>query len=650
MSRKGRTRPRHRLRSSHPPGPAALPGRAQAGLRSSQRAQPGRRLRTRTKTVPPVSRPQRLRALFFVISATFRADPWRAGLSCLLVPVMGLAAAATGLWLKLLVDGVTAKRPALALAAVGALAATRALGQVLKVVLAKVRFRLQEATSLRLERRLVELAASLPGLEHHERPEFLDRLEHLRAQRGSVSQAVAAILMTGQVLAAAAGTAILLASIHPGLLLLPLLGLPSLATSGRSASILDTTGRRNAQQSRLASHYLKLATTLGPAKEIRLFGLGDEIRRRQRALLTSVGRAEVGAATRCVAWEAAGTLVFLAGYVGAIAFVLRHALIGMATPGDIFLLLELADQVSGQVTGVSQTTGWLQRVLLVAGHFLWLEDHAKASRPRRPDRPATPAPQRLRQGIALHGVSFRYPGTEREVLHDVSLLFPAGSVVALVGENGAGKSTLVKLLCGFYTPSTGSVKVDGVDLGEIDASDWRERTSGAFQDYTKFEFTAGQTVGIGDLPALDDERRVTRAVHRAGASAIIASLPDELGTQLGRTFSGVDLSEGQWQKLALARARMRLRPLLYVLDEPTSALDPASEHALFSGIARAARETASDGAITVLVSHRLSTVQDADIIVVLDQGRVIEVGSHSDLMADRRLYSELFTLQARAYQ
>ncbi len=638
-----------------------------------------------------LSVPQRLRALLFVMAATFRAEPWRAVLSCALVPVMGIAAAATGLWLKLIVDGIASARPSLALGAGAALAATSALGHVLKVVLAKVRFRLQESTSLLLERRLVELSASLPGLEHHERPEFLDRLEHLRAQRSSVSQVVAALLMTGQVLAAAAGSAILLVSIHPGLLLLPLLGLPSLATSARCANILDATGRRTAQQSRLASQYLKLATSLGVAKEVRLFGLQNEFRLRQRALLRSVGEAEVKAGTRCVAWEALGTLIFLAGYVGAIAFVLRHVLIGMATPGDIFLLLQLADQVSGQVTGVAQTTGWLQRVLLIAGHFLWLEDHAnrvggrswsrsgsllvkdrdesgqdrdKLAQDRRRDRsrvgrrdktengrpPERPAPRRLRHGIALNGVSFRYPGTERDVLHDIDLLLPAGSVVALVGENGAGKSTLVKLLCGFYAPSSGSVTVDGVDLTDIDPCDWRDRISGAFQDFCKFEFTARQSVGIGDLPAVDDERRVDRAIDRAGAAPVIAALPEGLGTQLGRTFSGQDLSEGQWQKLALARARMRLQPLLHLLDEPTAALDPASEHALFSSIARAARETASDGAITVLVTHRLSTVQDADMIVVLDQGRVVEVGSHADLMADRRLYSELFALQARAYQ
>ncbi|MFN2557444.1 MAG: ATP-binding cassette domain-containing protein [Nitriliruptorales bacterium] len=609
---------------------------------------------------------------------------------------MGIAAAATALWLKLIVDGITAGRPPLALGAAAALAGTSAIGHVLKVVLAKVRFRLQEATSLRLERRLVELSASLPGLEHHERPEFLDRLEHLRNQRGSVSQVVAALLMTGQVLAAAAGTAILLVSIHPGLLLLPVLGLPSLATSARSASILDATGRRTAQQSRLASQYLKLATSLGVAKELRLFGLQNEIRLRHRTLLRSVGRAEVKAGTRCVGWEALGTFVFLVGYVGAIAFVLRHVLIGMATPGDIFLLLQLADQVGGQVTGVAQTTGWLHRVLLVAGHFLWLEDQAtqvggrssharerasgteggqrqdrrrdksrvggrswlaqdrrrdrsKTER-RLPEAPAHPAPRRLRGGIALHGVSFRYPATQREVLHDVNLLLPAGGVVALVGENGAGKSTLVKLLCGFYAPTSGTITVDGIDLTEIDPGNWRDRISGAFQDFCKFEFTARQTVGIGDLPAVDDELRVDRAIDRAGAATVITALPDGLGTQLGRTFSGVDLSEGQWQKLALARARMRLQPLLYLLDEPTAALDPASEHALFSGITRAARETASDGAITVLVTHRLSTVQDADMIVVLDQGRVVEVGSHAELMADRRLYSELFALQARAYQ
>jgi len=245
-------------------------------------------------------------------------------------------------------------------------------------------------------------------------------------------------------------------------------------------------------------------------------------------------------------------------------------------------------------------------------------------------------------------VSFAYPGTERRVLEDVDLALPAGSVVALVGENGAGKTTLVKLLCKLYEPTAGRIVVDGVPLARMRADDWRARLAGAFQDVFRFELAAQQSVGVGDLPQMEDRPAVARAVGRAGADDVVAGLPRGLDTQLGPTWpGGVEVSFGEWQKLALARGFMREEPLLLVLDEPTAALDAETEHALFERYAAAAR---GGGRLTLLVSHRFSTVRMADLIVVLDGARVREVGSHDELIARGGPYSELYAIQAAAYR
>jgi ATP-binding cassette subfamily B protein len=227
-----------------------------------------------------------------------------------------------------------------------------------------------------------------------------------------------------------------------------------------------------------------------------------------------------------------------------------------------------------------------------------------------------------------------------------------------VGENGAGKTTLVKLLCRLYQPTSGRILVDGEELGRMPVEAWRSRLAGAFQDFYRFELRARQTVGLGDLPRLEDEPAVVRAVDRAGADDVVARLTAGLETQLGPTWpEGVEVSFGQWQKLALARGFMRDAPLLLVLDEPTAALDAETEHALFERYAAAARGARHDGLasdqqgrITILVSHRFSTVRMADLIVVLDGSRVIEVGSHEELVTNRGKYAELYEIQAASYR
>jgi ATP-binding cassette subfamily B protein len=224
-------------------------------------------------------------------------------------------------------------------------------------------------------------------------------------------------------------------------------------------------------------------------------------------------------------------------------------------------------------------------------------------------------------------------------------------VVALVGENGAGKTTLVKLLCRMYEPTEGRILVDGVDLAEIEVGAWRRRLSAAFQDFARLELAAGEAVGVGDLARLDDAGAVRSALDRAGAIDLLPALPQGAETQLGvRWDGGVELSTGQWQKLALGRALMREEPLVVFFDEPTASLDALAEHALFERYARAARAGGARGAVTVLVSHRFSTVRSADLILVMEDGGVTGLGHHDQLVVGEGLYAQLYSLQARAYR
>jgi len=290
----------------------------------------------------------------------------------------------------------------------------------------------------------------------------------------------------------------------------------------------------------------------------------------------------------------------------------------------------------------------LGEALRAAHRVLWLQDYAREAASAHEG--GLPAPERLRDGIVFEGVSFRYPGTGRWTLRNVSLRIPAGSTVALVGENGAGKTTLVKLLCRMYEPTEGRILVDGVDLREIGVDAWRARLSAAFQDFVRFELTARQAVGVGDLPRMHEAGAMEDALERAGAEALLARLPAGGDSQLGATWEGgVDLSTGQWQKLALGRALMRPSPLVVFFDEPTASLDAVAEHALFERYVRASRSGAARGAVTVLVTHRFSTVRSADLILVIDDGRVAELGSHDELLRREGLYSDLYTLQARGY-
>jgi ATP-binding cassette subfamily B protein len=440
-------------------------------------------------------------------------------------------------------------------------------------------------------------------------------------------------------------TIVLLASIHPALVLLAMFALPTVFTSTWRPGVERGAYERGAQANRLARHLFDTATTATAGKEVRVTGIGARLVK-ERRLAWEFGYRPIAAARwGSAVWHTGAWAIFGAAYVGAIVFVS----FGLGAPaGDVLLTLAAGSRLSFYVGATVGEIGFLRGIWMDAARRLaWLEDY-EHSLVSSSDQPA---PSRLAEGIRFEHVSFSYPGTDRLVLDDINLEIPAGCVVAVVGENGAGKTTLVKLLAKMYEPTRGRILIDRTDLARIAPVDWRARLAGAFQDFFRFEFLARHTVGVGDVPRLDDERAVVTAVGRAGADDVIVRLTGGLETQLGPSWpGGVDVSFGQWQKLALARGFMRDEPLLLVLDEPTAALDAETEHALFERYAAAVRDGNADGRITILVSHRFSTVRMADLIVVLDGARVVEVGSHEALMARGGQYAQLYGIQAEAYR
>jgi ATP-binding cassette subfamily B protein len=313
------------------------------------------------------------------------------------------------------------------------------------------------------------------------------------------------------------------------------------------------------------------------------------------------------------------------------------------------LALLLVGRLQGTSSEMRSVIGQVASMSRTAGRFLWLLDAERELHRRYTGIEQPPAV--LRDGITLSALTYRYPNATALAVDSISLDLPAGSVIALVGENGAGKSTLVNLLTGLLPATGGTMRIDGRDSRQFDLTAWRRQLAGAFQDHVRYEFTIRDAVGIGDIPARTDDSRVREAMRAGAAEAVLDSVPRGLSTQLGATWQdGVDLSGGQWQRITIARGMMRRSPILRVLDEPTAALDAATEHELFDRYTAAARVGRSSGTVTVLVTHRFSTVSAADLVVVLDRGRVVEQGSHGELMARRGYYAELYELQARGYR
>jgi ATP-binding cassette subfamily B protein len=581
----------------------------------------------------------------------YHAEPWLLVAAFTLALVAAVPDALVALWLKLLSEGLLQHRRGLILTAAVGLAISATATWLLRTVSTRVQRRFRDRVTIALEGHVARLQATVATIEHQERPDYLDRLRILRDEVFVLDHMYMSLFSTCGWILRLAITVGLLMSIHPALALLAIFALPTVVSSTWRPGVERAAEESGAQSDRLARHLFQVATTAPPGKEVRVTGIGPRLVIQRRAAWELWYEPVSAARWKSAAWYTLAWAIFGAAYVGAIVFVSTGL---HSSPGNVLLVLAAGSRLSSYIGATVGEIGFLRGIWLDGSRRLvWLEEYA-ASFSASAD---VAVPDRLSEGIRLEHVSFAYPGTERVVLDDVSLLLPAGAVVAVVGENGAGKSTLVKLLAKLYEPTTGRILIDGAELARMAADEWRERLAGAFQDFFRFEFQARHSVGVGDVPRLDDERAVAYAVSQAGADDVVARLTEGLDTQLGPTWpDGVEVSFGQWQKLALARGFMRTAPLLLVLDEPTAALDAETEHALFERYAAAARgeggaaDGASEGRVTILVSHRFSTVRMADLIVVLDGSRVVEFGSHEELTQRGGQYAQLYAIQAAAYR
>lgn len=508
--------------------------------------------------------------------------------------------------------------------------------------------RLVEAISVHLDAELVRLTARIPTIEYADRPVHADKIGLIRNSRQQLAQGLQVVAVSFRLTVQLLGTFLILMSVDPWLGLLPLFAIPR-ALAGREARRLQVQAQEaTAEPMRLRGHIFNHATSPVAGKELRVFGLGEELAKRYRDISATTRHLNVRANWGGALWSALGDAIFTIGCIAAVVWLVIQAAHGAVTPAGVVLAASLITGLILQMNAALQYTQYIQALSTTAERYVWLEDFSNEA--AKTQLGETPSPPLLRRAIRVENVGFAYPDRDKPVLVDVSLEIPAGKVIALVGENGSGKSTLVKLLCGFYRPSSGHILIDDTDLADIAPADWRGRIGGAFQDFTNFETPMHESVGLGDLPHLGDRERAAAAMARAGGSDL-AKLNDQgLDVMLGKKWGGIDLSGGQWQKLALGRALMREEPLLVVFDEPAAALDASAEHDLFERFAAEARSGQSAGRATLLISHRFSTVRMADAIAVLDAGQIAEFGSHEALMKAGGKYAELFEIQASAYR
>ena len=584
----------------------------------------------------------------YLLRLAFRYQPGLLWVSLGVTFAAALPDALFALWLGFFADGLrnpaAPNRAKLVVAGVG-LVVSSVGGWVLRSSGDRLHMRFRQRLAVALETHVARLQATAPGIEQHERPEVLDRLAMLRNQVFTLDHVFLSMFSGLAIVLRLIAVMVVLATIRPPLLLLGFAAIPPVLAAARRGKAESTVWESVASQRRLARHLFVLHSDAASAKELRVAGATGSMSAARADTWRSFEKTMQAVRLQSGLIQSGAWALF----AGAFAFAIRSVAVGSGSgrAADALVVVAAGARMTAYIgAAATEIDGW-GFFVQGAQRLLWLERFVERRRRHATGQP----PARLQTGLALRDVSFMYPGSKQLVLENVNLELPAGSVIAIVGENGAGKSTLVKLLAGLYVPTNGRVEVDGIDLASIDPEAWRERMAGAFQDFVRFEFVAQRSVGVGDLTRLDDRPGAVEAVTKAGALDVLERLPDGLSTQLGPSWeSGVDLSGGQWQKVALSRGLFRDSPLLVVLDEPTSALDAETEHNLFERFSAQAQAARFDGRVTILVSHRFSTVRMADRIVVLSGSQVVEYGTHDELIAHNGTYAELYTIQASAYR
>ncbi|WP_020578511.1 ABC transporter ATP-binding protein [Actinopolymorpha alba] len=583
-----------------------------------------------------------------MVATAVRVSPWQS-LICLGESAGNVLQVLQPVFLTWIITGAISRDAVGVTVAAAAFVMSIAVERILLLVGAHARIGQLERVGYAFSTRIAEVRARIPTLDHLESPRYLDQLQTLRDQEGSLGVAFNTLLNVLADVTRVVAVLGLAASADWRLMLVAAAGVPSVLAVKWQVRWAAEAEKASAQPGRLSQHLLSLGFDATAGAELRVFGLSDEIRTRLRDAARGWRYPFVVQARRQAVLEIVNNAVFFGAAGSVLAWLTHDVISGTTSVGTLVLSLMLIGRLKAAAADFQESTRGVAGVIRTAGRFLWLLDYARKVQNEHAGR--VPAPVHLSRGITLENLSFSYPNRERAAIDNISVHLRPGLVVAVVGENGAGKSTLAKLLTGLYRPTTGRILVDGIDLTDLVLASWRSRIAGAFQDYATLELTARETVGLGDVDRLYDDVRVHAAVETGAAEQVIQSLPQELATQLGATWpGGVGLSGGQWQRLALARGMMRHQPLLLILDEPTAALDATTEHALFERYAAAARANRRNGGITLLVTHRFSTVAAADLVVVLESGRITEQGTHAELLAANGHYAELYKLQARGYR
>jgi ATP-binding cassette, subfamily B, bacterial len=506
-----------------------------------------------------------------------------------------------------------------------------------------LRLRQSQAVSEYVDQ-LIHDRAILVDLQFYESPLYYDSLAQARnggPQRPA--QIVGNVILTFKAVIVLSAVLVLLAAMNP--LLIPLLLVPVLiALFVRlyyTRKLFDWRMAR-AQLERRASYLDWMMTSANQAKELRLNRIGQLFRDQHRALKVKINRGQMTIEQSRLLTEFAVAVLGAAVFIVACAWLLQQTLTQQRPIGDVVLFVLLLRRAEG---GGSELVGNVSKIvddhLYLRRLFEFLSIKPKIAAPPSPKS----LPAELNEGVKLSGVSFKYDGAPDYALQDVSLQIRPGQIVALVGENGSGKTTLIKLLTRLYDPAGGSITLDGVDIRGFDPEKYRELFSVIFQDFATYAETAADNIRFGDVHLPHDPATIREAAERAGAAGFIERLPKSYDTPLTKIFdNGQDLSIGQWQRLALARS-FYPRSKFIILDEPTSAVDPKAEFELFDGF-----RDRIDNRGALIISHRLSTVRQADYTYVLHEGRIVEHGAHADLMAAKGVYAELFDKQAQYYR
>ncbi|WP_035849848.1 ABC transporter ATP-binding protein [Kitasatospora azatica] len=579
-----------------------------------------------------------------LLSRCWRSAPGTSALLTALIAAESVAVAVLAMSVRALVEGTGQRSAAHVLAAAAGAAGCLLIVNAGINTRHALRGNLSEQIGMDLEREIIGAVAGLPHLDHLERPVYLDRVALTLGSGPTLVAAAWLPLESIGSLASLVGSVFLLAQVDPVLLVLILFTPVPLLVNRHTQKAIRASMLATAESTRLEEDLFGLLTSPGSAKEIMICGAAPRLLSLRADQWRTATEIRQRVRRRAAVLTSAGWLVFTAAYAGCLAYTAHLAASGACSAGDLLLAITLAGQLRRQVEltveGVSNVVNGAEAL----EPCLWLLRYSAEHAPAPASAHLRP-PDLLRKGITLDEVTFRYPESTRAAVDSVSAHLPAGATVAVVGEYGSGKSSLVKLLCGLYPPERGRITVDGTDLRDFAPSSWSERLSVAFQDFGRYQTTLREAVGIGDLGRSSDPDALHRALADGDALVVADGLPDGLDSPLGRELGGVDLSEGQWQRVALARAAMRTAPLLVILDEPTAALDAPTEQAVFRRhLAMSRRFAEACGTVTLIVSHRLSTVREADLILVMEAGAVIEAGDHTALLARGGRYAELLTI------